>query len=158
MPPVAAGVDFLQEPAAIFGAMLWVAMSLLSPNRPPVAAAPRRFALAVVALVFMMIITGGFVAGIRAGFAYNTFPLMNGHLIPPEAMPYKTALTFTYDCGEFEGNMLKASELAELDGFAARRRASKKNGRLRGIGCALFLEPSGGAGKEEIRIEISSCR
>ncbi len=27
---------------------------------------------------------GGFVAGIRAGFAYNTFPLMNGHLVPPE--------------------------------------------------------------------------
>ncbi|MEP7329360.1 MAG: COX15/CtaA family protein, partial [Betaproteobacteria bacterium] len=27
-----------------------------------------------------------FVAGIRAGFAYNTFPLMNGHVIPPEIM------------------------------------------------------------------------
>jgi heme a synthase len=71
---------------AIFGAMLWIAMSLLSRNRPAVAGAPRRFALAVVALVFVMIITGGFVAGIRAGFAYNTFPLMNGHLIPPEVM------------------------------------------------------------------------
>ena len=31
-----------------------------------------------------MALTGGFVAGIRAGFAYNTFPLMNGHLLPPE--------------------------------------------------------------------------
>ena len=31
-----------------------------------------------------MVLTGGFVAGIRAGFAYNTFPLMNGHLVPPE--------------------------------------------------------------------------
>ena len=30
-------------------------------------------------------------------------------------MPYKTALTFTYDCGEFEGNMTEAAELAELE-------------------------------------------
>jgi len=31
-----------------------------------------------------MVLSGGLVAGIRAGYAYNTFPLMNGHLIPPE--------------------------------------------------------------------------
>ena len=33
-----------------------------------------------------MVLTGGFVAGIRAGFAYNTFPLMNGALVPPEIL------------------------------------------------------------------------
>jgi len=71
---------------AIFGAMLWIAMSLLSGKRPAIAGAPRRLAVAVVGLVFLMIVTGGFVAGIRAGFAYNTFPLMNGHLVPPEVM------------------------------------------------------------------------
>jgi len=71
---------------AIFGAMLWIAMSLLSRTRAPGAGGPRRLAAAVVALVFLMVVTGGFVAGIRAGFAYNTFPLMNGHLVPPEAM------------------------------------------------------------------------
>ena len=31
------------------------------------------------------ILSGGFVAGLRAGHAYNSFPLMNGHLVPPEA-------------------------------------------------------------------------
>jgi cytochrome c oxidase assembly protein subunit 15 len=31
-----------------------------------------------------MVLSGGFVAGIRAGLAYNTFPLMNGHWVPPE--------------------------------------------------------------------------
>ena len=31
-----------------------------------------------------MVLSGGFVAGIRAGFAYNTFPLMNGHVVPPD--------------------------------------------------------------------------
>ena len=73
----------------ILGAMLWVALSLLA---APVARddAPtrsaRRWAVAVLALVALMIVTGGFVAGIRAGFAYNTFPLMNGHLVPPEVL------------------------------------------------------------------------
>jgi cytochrome c oxidase assembly protein subunit 15 len=33
-----------------------------------------------------MVQTGGLVAGIRAGFAYNTFPLMSGHLVPSEIL------------------------------------------------------------------------
>jgi heme a synthase len=46
--------------------------------------AAHRFALCVAALVLFMVATGGMVAGIRAGFAYNTFPLMNGAWVPPE--------------------------------------------------------------------------
>jgi len=69
---------------AILGAMMWIGLSLIAHERAR--DGPRRLALAVVALVFLMVLTGGFVAGIRAGFAYNTFPLMNGHLVPPEAM------------------------------------------------------------------------
>jgi cytochrome c oxidase assembly protein subunit 15 len=34
--------------------------------------------------VIAMVVTGGFVAGTRAGFAYNTFPLMHGNWVPPE--------------------------------------------------------------------------
>jgi len=72
----------------IFAAMLWVGLSIACPRRAVLASAPqqaaRRFARAVVALVFVMVLTGGFVAGIRAGFAYNTFPLMNGAVVPPE--------------------------------------------------------------------------
>ncbi len=74
----------------IFGAMLWVALSLLAPGRARLADPRlrdlRRFAFVVAALVLVMIASGGFVAGIRAGFAYNTFPLMNGHVVPPEIM------------------------------------------------------------------------
>ena len=71
----------------IFGAMLWLALSLL--RRPASAAPPaslRRFAQALTALVFVMVLAGGLVAGIRAGFAYNTFPSMNGAWVPPEIM------------------------------------------------------------------------
>lgn len=98
----------------IFGAMQWVAMDLLWPRQPlqprpsqasataargaaratrdaGAAAAPRRtrpraLAWTVSALCAFMVLSGGLVAGIRAGKAYNTFPLMNGHLIPPEIL------------------------------------------------------------------------
>jgi cytochrome c oxidase assembly protein subunit 15 len=74
----------------IIAAMQWVAMSLLSPPAPmrddAAARAARRWALALLALVVVMVLTGGFVAGIRAGFAYNTFPLMNGSVVPPEIL------------------------------------------------------------------------
>ena len=72
----------------IFAAMFWVALDLLFPGTAKsantVLRGAGRFAAALVALVFAMVLTGGLVAGIRAGFAYNTFPLMNGHVVPPE--------------------------------------------------------------------------
>jgi aerobic carbon-monoxide dehydrogenase large subunit len=74
----------------------------------------------------------------------SPYELRRINLIPPEAMPYKTALTFTYDCGEFEGNMQKASEMAELENFEARREAAKARGRLRGIGLCNCIEVAGG--------------
>jgi cytochrome c oxidase assembly protein subunit 15 len=71
----------------IHAAMLWVAVGLLGGRAPGTAPAGlRRAALAFVALVFAMALTGGLVAGIRAGFAYNTWPLMNGAWIPPEIL------------------------------------------------------------------------
>src|SRR5450755_2932329 len=73
----------------IFGAMLWTALSLLrsSAHRAAVPASRHAwFAVGVVAIVFVMVLSGGLVAGIRAGVAYNTFPLMNGQLVPPEIM------------------------------------------------------------------------
>jgi aerobic carbon-monoxide dehydrogenase large subunit len=74
----------------------------------------------------------------------SPYELRRRNLIPPEAMPYKTALTFTYDCGEFEGNMEKAAEIAELDSFAARRADAESRGKLRGIGLCNCIEVAGG--------------
>jgi len=60
--------------------------------------------------------------------------------VPPAAMPYRTALTFTYDCGEFEAVMDKALKQADAEGFDARRVASAQRGRLRGRGVANAIE------------------
>ena len=73
----------------IFIAMMWVALGLwnerarITTNNALKKLQRTGFWLAL--LVFYMVITGGFVAGIRAGKAYNTFPLMNGHVLPPES-------------------------------------------------------------------------
>lgn len=73
----------------IFAAMFWVALGILSPkaDNPDTDEGIRslyKFSVGLTGLIFIMILSGGFVAGIRAGFAYNTFPLMNGHFMPPE--------------------------------------------------------------------------
>ena len=73
---------------AIFAAMFWVGLTLVDPRRARLSSARERtartWAIGVTALICVMIVTGGFVAGIRAGFAYNTFPLMNGGIVPAE--------------------------------------------------------------------------
>jgi len=73
----------------ILAAMFWTALTLLvSPSQGDAtrAAGLRRFAGSLAALVFVMVLSGGLVAGIRAGFAYNTFPLMNGSIVPGEIL------------------------------------------------------------------------
>jgi carbon-monoxide dehydrogenase large subunit len=81
--------------------------------------------------------------------------LRRRNTIPSSAMPYKTSVTFTYDCGEFEKNMDQALNAAGKRGFEARRAASRKNGKLRGLGFSNTIERSAAAGLEgaEIRFD-----
>ena len=65
------------------------------------------------------------------------------NLIPPEAMPYKTPIGPTYDCGDFPKIFARALALADYDGFAQRRAEAERRGRLRGIGIACYVELSG---------------
>jgi len=72
----------------IYAAMFHVALGLLFPvgtlHKDNRLHSLHRFSQVLIGLIFLMVLSGGFVAGIRAGLAYNTFPLMNGHFIPPE--------------------------------------------------------------------------
>ena len=71
----------------IFVTMIWLALRVLVPRAvggigvPP----PWRFrnaSFAVAASIYLLILTGGLVAGLDAGFAYNTFPTMDGKWVP----------------------------------------------------------------------------
>lgn len=72
----------------IFAAMVWIALDLLYPRREGRSARPElagvhRFAAGLALLIFVMVLSGALVAGLHAGLAYNTFPLMQGSVIPP---------------------------------------------------------------------------
>src|SRR5262252_8351067 len=77
--------------------------------------------------------------------------------IAPNAMPFKTALTFTYDSGEFEKGMDLALKLADVAGFEKRRSESRKRGLLRGLGMSNTIERAAAGGFEgaEIRFDKS---
>jgi len=69
---------------AIYGYIFWTALHLITAHRDSrVNPGLRRLGWTVTALVFVMILAGGFVAGTRAGFVFNTFPSMNGRFFPP---------------------------------------------------------------------------
>jgi len=76
------GIAFL-----IFGAIAWTALSVMYPSKTNMSQPVRRmfrFAVANNVIIFLMVLSGGFVAGIRAGLAYNTWPLMGNSFIPPD--------------------------------------------------------------------------
>lgn len=68
----------------IYAATLWVALDLRRPKPLTADAVPvlRRLGLGVTSLIFLMILSGGFVAGTRAGFVFNDWPFMHGRFIP----------------------------------------------------------------------------
>jgi heme a synthase len=67
----------------IFGAILWVAFGLRErAARMAASGAQTAMAGAIVAAIFLQVLLGGFVAGTDAGLSHNTWPLMDGALIP----------------------------------------------------------------------------
>jgi cytochrome c oxidase assembly protein subunit 15 len=125
----------------IYAAMFWTALSLLYPKTAGTAVDRqrplRRFSWVITGLVFLMILLGGLVAGIRAGFSYNTFPLMNGHWIPPEIfMLQPWYLNFFNNMATVQFNHRLIAWvlflLAPLFWFSSRRSALTSHARLAG--------------------------
>jgi carbon-monoxide dehydrogenase large subunit len=70
--------------------------------------------------------------------------LRRRNLIPTQAMPFKTGLVFTYDCGNFSRSMEMALEVADQSGFQSRRALARDGGKLLGLGVANPIEVAGG--------------
>lgn len=97
----------LAVPFVILGALIWTMRDFSSP--PPDgdkrAAMPRGAAMILLVMVFIQIVAGALVAGLRAGHAYNTWPLMDGALIPDGLFqavpwylnPFENLLTVQFD-------------------------------------------------------------
>ena len=70
--------------------------------------------------------------------------LRRRNLIPASAMPFKTGLVFTYDCGDFERVMTMALTQSDRAGFERRRAEARARGTLLGLGLANPIEVAGG--------------
>ncbi|HEY2993676.1 MAG TPA: xanthine dehydrogenase family protein molybdopterin-binding subunit [Methylomirabilota bacterium] len=81
--------------------------------------------------------------------------LRRRNVIPSVAMPYKTPLGMTYDCGEFARNMEAALKLADVAGFASRREQARQRGKLRGIAVVNAIERAAGAQPEFAEIRFA---
>ena len=89
----------------------------------------------------------------RLGIDRVTLRRMN--LVMPRAMPYPNAVGARYDSGTYEANMDLAMEIADWDGFVARRAAAEARGKLLGLGLANYVESSIGAPRERSEITIT---
>jgi carbon-monoxide dehydrogenase large subunit len=84
----------------------------------------------------------------------DAIELRRRNMIPPEAMPFKSGLTFTYDCGEFEKGLELALNLADYAGFEHRRVEARERGKLRGFGISNTIERAAAGGFEAAEIRF----
>ncbi len=86
---------------------------------------------------------------------FDRVELRRRNFIPPDAMPYKTAVDVTYDSGDYRAGMEQALVAADWAGFPARKAASAERGLRRGIGVANYIEVTSGIPRE--RAELIVC-
>ena len=139
----------------LYAAILWTGLSELPGQahrgqaRRPIENVPavRRLATLSLALVFLTILAGGFVAGTHAGLSYNTFPLMDGRLVPPgyaQLRPFVLNLTENIAAVQFDHRVLAtltaASVAATVLAGLARASTPALRRRLLLMGAAVVLQ------------------
>jgi len=80
--------------------------------------------------------------------------LRKKNLIPPSAIPHKSAIGNVYDSGDFPAVVEKALTLADFDNFNKRRRESARHKKLRGIGVSCMLEHAGALPMEQASVSF----
>jgi len=76
------------------------------------------------------------------------------NFIKPEQFPYRTQTGRLYDTGDFDGHMTRAMERAGWNDFPNRLEASKRNGKIRGIGMATYIEACAFPGSEPAHVTL----
>jgi aerobic carbon-monoxide dehydrogenase large subunit len=80
--------------------------------------------------------------------------LRRRNTVPASAMPFKTGLVYTLDCGEFGANLDRALAMADYAGFERRREEARGRGHLRGIGFANIIEQTSQAQGETVMVRL----
>jgi cytochrome c oxidase assembly protein subunit 15 len=133
----------------IFSALLWTALGLLKPepSAPPAARPVRRMVRVAAWSLVAAMLAGGFVAGTRAGFSYNTFPLMDGQVLPDGYLlldPWWRNLTANVLAVQFNHRLLASVALLATIGavWAAWRRlpAGAPRSAVLALGASVVLQ------------------
>ena len=127
----------------LYAAIIWAGLSALAPPLAERRAGPAMVRLARVGTVLtgLTILAGGFVAGLHAGLAYNTFPLMEGRLVPAgyaELHPFVRNLTENIAAVQFDHRLLATlTALVSLAVVRAGWPVAALRGRLVALGIAI---------------------
>jgi len=91
-----------------------------------------------------------------AALGIDPFELRRRNLIDKTKFPYKTHTGIVFDSGDFAALLARAERESKWREFPARLAAAARRGKLRGIGCAAFIEPSGGGGapKDQVAVQF----
>src|SRR4051794_40603618 len=83
--------------------------------------------------------------------------IRKANYIKPAQLPYTNPVGQVYDSGAFAHMLDRAAELADWDGFVARKRAAKKKGLLYGRGLTSYIEWTGGrAHTEKVALQATA--
>ena len=86
--------------------------------------------------------------------AIDRAELRRRNTVPASAMPFKTGLVYTLDCGAFDENLERALVMADYPGFERRREEARGRGRLKGIGFATLIEQTSQAQGETVMVRL----
>jgi cytochrome c oxidase assembly protein subunit 15 len=118
----------------IYAYMFWIALSLIYPRTMPASRHPwfgRTVALTT--LITITVISGGFVAGLKAGKIYNTFPMMGDYWLPPDFLALSPAWKNFFDnmaTVQFDHRVLAISTLILIVAYWARIRTTELAPRM----------------------------
>ena len=118
----------------IYSYMFWVAMSLLFPTSGDSKHPLYTKSLVLTILTAVTIISGGFVAGLKAGKIYNTFPMMGDYWVPPGTMALEPFWRNFFDnmtTVQFDHRILAITTLFVVIGFWFKARKSDLPARSR---------------------------
>jgi len=125
----------------IYAYMFWVALSLLYPRRDGTRHPWFGKTVGLTSLIAITIVSGGFVAGLKAGKIYNTFPMMGTHWVPPglsELDPAWRNLTENATTVQFDHRLLAVTTFLIIIVYWLRARKTSLPARTRTASNALL--------------------
>jgi cytochrome c oxidase assembly protein subunit 15 len=93
VPPVFLSIHLILA-LSLFGYLIWLATYVLTKERSAIIPSRiKTLGFAVIALLFLQLILGGIVSGMKAGLSYPTWPDMNGEIFPPTLITLSPTLS-----------------------------------------------------------------